>query len=353
VLSGIQIASPCIETLSFRVKNMSSPVQEDIYLVTGGAGFIGSSIVRALVARGIRARVLDNFFSGRPENLAMVADDIELIEGSILDADTLEQAMSGATVVLHQAAIPSVPRSMAQPLPSHDANATGTLRVLEAARRAGVRRLVYAASSSAYGDTPTLPKVETMSPQPLSPYAAAKLAGEHYCQVYARSLGLETVCLRYFNVFGPYQDPRSEYAAVIPKFITAALSGHAPVIFGDGTQSRDFCFIDNVVEANLKAAVADAERASGRVFNIALGEATELNEIVRLIGEHLNVPLKALHRDRRTGDVKHSLADIRAAREALGYAPEVRVPEGLRRTIDWYRRRRTSVAEVAQGLELR
>lgn len=312
---------------------------KDVVLVTGGAGFIGSSIVRALVADGASVRVLDNFFSGRRENLAMVSKSIELIEGSILDPDALGRAMAGASLVFHEAAIPSVPRSMAQPVQSHEANATGTLMVLEAARAAGARRVVYAASSSAYGDTPVLPKVETMTPLPRSPYAASKLAGEHYCQVYARSFGLPTVCLRYFNVFGPFQDPKSEYAAVIPRFVTAALSGQTPVIFGDGQQSRDFCFIENVVEANLKAATAEAGAVSGRVFNVAVGEATDLNEVVRAIGEILGIGLQARYEPDRAGDVKHSLADITAAREALGYTAAVRFVDGLRRTVDWYRQR--------------
>jgi UDP-glucose 4-epimerase len=307
-----------------------------MYLVTGGAGFIGSSLTRALVERGERVRVIDNFFSGRRENLADIASRIELVEADILDEPLLAKAMHEIEVVFHEAAIPSVPRSIAQPVASHDANATGTLRVLEQARRSNVRRVVYAASSSAYGDTPTLPKVETMRPMPLSPYAAAKLAGEQYCQVYARAYGLETVCLRYFNVFGPRQDPQSEYAAVIPRFITAAIEGKGLTIFGDGTQSRDFCFIENTVDANLRAASAPAADVSGRVFNIACGAATSLNDVALRIGEQLGKKLEVRHAPGRVGDVKHSLADIGEARQRLGYTAAIDFAQGLRRTVDWY-----------------
>jgi len=308
-------------------------------LVTGGAGFIGSSIARALLARGDKVRVLDNFFSGKRENLADVAGDIELIEGDIRDAATVARACAGVEVVFHEAAIPSVPRSLADPISSNDVNITGTLTVLHEAKRAGVRRLVYAASSSAYGDTPTLPKIETMRPSPLSPYAVGKLAGEHYCQVFATAYGLETVCLRYFNVFGARQDPKSEYAAVIPRFVTAGLAGQGVTIFGDGTQSRDFCYIDNTVEANLAAASAPAAGASGQVFNVACGAATTLNEVVEYIGEALGKKIAVTHAERRVGDVKHSLADVSAARSRLGYRGEVDFREGLRRTIAWYARR--------------
>jgi UDP-glucose 4-epimerase len=307
-----------------------------MYLVTGGAGFIGSSLARALLERGDRVRILDNFFSGKRENLADIAGRIELIEGDILDDAALTQAMKGVEVIFHEAAIPSVPRSMAAPLASHEANATGTLRVLEKARQSGVRRVVYAASSSAYGDTPTMPKIENMRPLPLSPYAAAKLAGEQYCQVYARAYGLETVCLRYFNVFGPRQDPLSEYAAVIPRFITYGMAGKTLTIHGDGTQSRDFCFIDNTVEANLKAASAPAAEASGRVFNVACGAATSLNDVIAQIGAILGKQLEVHHGPSRVGDVKHSLADISEARQRLGYSAAVPFSEGLRRTARWY-----------------
>jgi len=309
-------------------------------LVTGGAGFIGSSLCRALVGRGDRVRVIDNFSSGKPENLADLldrADPIELIEGDILDDRALGKAIEGVELVFHLAAIPSVPKSMAEPIENHAANATGTLRVLERGRRAGVRRLVYSASSADYGDDPALPKVETMPPAPISPYGGSKLAGEQYAQIYARGYGLETVCLRYFNVFGPRQDPASEYAAVIPKFITAALAGKQPRIFGDGSQSRDFCYIDNVVEANFKAAAAAASAVSGGMFNIACGQATDLNRVVALIGDHLGKKLAAIYEDERAGDIKHSWADISAARARLGYTAAVSFAEGLGRTIDWYK----------------
>jgi UDP-glucose 4-epimerase len=305
-------------------------------LVTGGAGFIGSSLVRALLGRGDRVKVIDNFFSGKRENLADVAADVELIEGDIRDEAALARACAGVELIFHEAAIPSVPRSLVDPIASHEANATATLKLLREAKKAGVRRVVYAASSSAYGDTPTLPKIETMRPAPLSPYAVSKLAGEHYCQVFAGAYGLETVCLRYFNVFGPRQDPASEYAAVIPRFVTAALEGRGVTIFGDGTQSRDFCFIDNTVEANLGAGAAAAADVSGRVFNVACGAATTLNDVARLIGEGLGKPLAVSYAPGRVGDVKHSLADVSAARSAFGYRGAVSFVDGLRRTIEWY-----------------
>ncbi len=305
------------------------------YLITGGAGFIGSAIARALVLEGQQVRVIDNLASGKLANLAEVAGQVEFIEASILDPSALAAAVKGVEVVYHEAAIPSVPRSVAAPLPSHEANATGTLAVLDAARLAGVRRVVYAGSSSAYGETPTLPKIETMPPSPLSPYAASKLAGEQYCKVYHHVYGLETVVLRYFNVFGPRQDPNSQYAAVIPKFVTAALRDESPVIYGDGTQSRDFCFIDNVVQANLAA--ASAPGASGGVFNIACGEAIDLNGVVREIGTLLEKQVTAQYSDKRSGDIKHSLASIAAAKTVLGYTGAISFVEGLRRTIEWYK----------------
>ncbi|HEY5091336.1 MAG TPA: NAD-dependent epimerase/dehydratase family protein [Polyangia bacterium] len=303
-------------------------------LVTGGAGFIGSALVRALLARGERVRVIDNFYSGKRENLAAVAADVEVIEGDIRDGGALGRALAGVEIVFHEAAIVSVPRSLVDPDASHDVNATATLQLLAAAKRAGARRLVYAASSAAYGDTPTLPKVETMRPAPLSPYAVSKLAAEHYCQVFAGAYGLETVCLRYFNVFGPHQDPTSEYAAVIPRFVTAALAGKGVTIFGDGTQSRDFCYIDNTVAANLAAAVAP--QASGRVFNVACGVATTLNEVVRLVGDIVGSAVGVTYAPGRVGDVKHSLADITAAGDCLGYRAEISFREGLERTVAWY-----------------
>ena len=303
-------------------------------LVTGGAGFIGSALVRALLSRGDRVRVIDNFFSGRHENLAEVAADVELIEGDIRDARALGRALDGVDLVFHEAAIASVPRSLVDPIASHDVNATATLALLAAAKRAGARRLILAASSSAYGDSPTLPKIETMRPAPLSPYAVSKLAAEYYCQVFAGAYGLETVCLRYFNVFGPHQDPTSEYAAVIPRFVTAALAGRGVTIFGDGTQSRDFCYIDNAVAANLAA--ADAPHASGRVFNVACGVATTLNEVVRLLREIVGQAVGVTYASGRVGDIRHSLADITAARDRLGYRAAVSFREGLERTVSWY-----------------
>jgi nucleoside-diphosphate-sugar epimerase len=308
------------------------------YLVTGGAGFIGSSIARALVTRGDRVRIIDNFSSGRRENFADFARDVELIEADILDPAALRRALEGVEVVFHEAAIPSVPKSMAEPLENHEANATGTLRVLHAARAAGARRLVYAASSAAYGDAPELPKVETMAPAPISPYGASKLAGEYYCQVYAQAFGLETVALRYFNVFGPRQDPKSHYAAVIPKFVNAYIDGVPATIYGDGEQSRDFCFIENTVSANLLACTAKG--AAGKMVNIACNERTTLLEVIDILGEIFGKRIAPKHEPAKKGDIKHSLADITAARQALGYAPKVLFAEGLRRTVEWYRQNR-------------
>jgi UDP-glucose 4-epimerase len=303
-------------------------------LVTGGAGFIGSSIARALLARGDQVRVLDNFSSGRRENLQDLAG-VEVLEGDILDDAALARAVRGVSLIFHQAAIPSVPRSVADPLPTNDANVTGTLKVLQAARQAGTRRVVYAASSSAYGDTPTLPKVETMATVPLSPYAVAKLAGELYCRAFHKVYGLETVALRYFNVFGPRQDPQSQYAAVIPRFATAALKGEPAVIYGDGEQSRDFCFIENVVAANLLA--AQAGDAAGRVFNVACGEAVSLNQVLAQLEQIVGHPIERRHEPARSGDVRHSLADISAARDILKYQPLVTFAQGLHKTVDWFR----------------
>jgi len=305
-----------------------------LYLVTGGAGFIGSAISRALLSRGDRVRILDNFSTGRRSNLTEIAKDIDLIEGDVRDEAALAKALADVEVVYHEAAIPSVPRSLVDPLGSHDSNATATLKLLNQAKKSGVRRVVYAASSSAYGDTPVLPKVETMSPAPLSPYAVAKLTGEYYLQVYAGAYGLETVSLRYFNVFGPRQDPASEYAAVIPRFITAALEGKGVTIYGDGTQSRDFCFIDNTVAANLAA--AHVPGASGKVFNVACGTATSLNEVVKQLEPLLGHPIPVTYAPRRVGDVMHSLADIELAKTVLGYTSAVSFSEGLRKTLEWY-----------------
>ena len=305
------------------------------FLVSGGAGFIGSNITHALCARGEKVRVLDDFSTGREQNLHGLEGRIDLRRGSITDPKTVAEAMQGVDYVFHQAALPSVQRSVENPIESDRVNTQGTLNMLDAARKAGVKRLVFAASSSAYGETPTLPKVETMSPDPLSPYAVTKLAGEAYCKVFHVCYGLETVALRYFNVFGPRQDPNSHYAAVIPKFIAAALKGGEPVIFGDGLQSRDFCFIDNVVEANLKALTAP--NAAGKVFNIACGERTTLLDVVDALGQIVGRKITARHEPPRSGDIKHSLADITRAKEILGYTGAVSFADGLRRTLAWYR----------------
>jgi nucleoside-diphosphate-sugar epimerase len=308
-----------------------------LYLVTGGAGFIGSHIAEALVNRGDRVRALDNLITGRRENLSLIADRIEFIEGDIRDYATTLRAARGASVIFHQAAVPSVPRSVADPALNHDINVNGTFNVLMAAREAGVRRVVYAASSSAYGDTEILPKHEDMSPSPLSPYAASKLFGEYYCQVFARVYKLETVSLRYFNVFGPRQDPSSPYSGVISKFVTALLAGETPVIYGDGEQSRDFTYIANVVNANLRAAESScAAEAIGQVINLGIGERVTLNQLLAELQKIIGSNLPARYEEMRAGDVRHSLADISRAREWIGYSPLVGLAEGLKRTVVWY-----------------
>jgi nucleoside-diphosphate-sugar epimerase len=306
------------------------------YLITGGAGFIGSHLARQILARPeTRVRVIDNLLTGKRENLADILSRIEFIEGDITDAETVRRAVVGVDYVLHQAALPSVPRSVADPITSDFHNVHGTLQLLCAARDAKVKRVVQACSSSAYGDTPTLPKVETMSPNPLSPYACSKAAGEMYGRAFFRTYGLEYVGLRYFNVFGPRQDPTSQYAAVIPKFVTAYIRDEAPTVFGDGTQSRDFCFIDNVVQANLKACTAP--EAPGRIFNIACGERIDLLGVLEQLSTIFGKRIEPRFDRGRAGDVKHSLADIGEARRILGYEPEVFFAEGLRRTVSWYR----------------
>jgi UDP-glucose 4-epimerase len=301
-------------------------------LVTGGAGFIGGHLVAGLVAEGWRVRVLDDFSSGRESNLADVADVVELLRGDVRDEAALARAVAGVEVVFHQAAVASVPASVAEPLRTSSVNLDGTLKVLEASRRAGVRRVVYAASSSAYGNDEELPKVETMRAQPLSPYALQKFAGELYCHLYTSLYGLETVALRYFNVFGPRQDPRSEYAAVIPRFICAALAGEGAHIFGDGEQTRDFIFVQDAVHANLLA--ADAERASGAVINIATGRRISLNQLWEAIREITGVTAASRHAPARAGDVRDSVADLARARGLLGFEPAVDLREGLRRTAE-------------------
>lgn len=305
-------------------------------LVTGGAGFIGSHIAAALSAAGARVRVLDDLSTGHRENLDEIGGDIQFIEGSVADEDVLHKALDGVEVVFHEAAIPSVPRSVEAPRQTHIASVDGTFSLLLAARDQGVRRVVYAASSSAYGDQPTLPKSEQMLPDPLSPYAVAKLVGEYYCQVFTRVYGLETVSLRYFNVFGPRQDPSSQYSGVVSRFISSLLGDEQPVIFGDGEQSRDFTYVDNVVAANLSA--AHASGASGKVINVANGERITLNELLAELKDLTGKKdVTAEYREPRVGDVRHSLADNSMARELLGYESKVDLREGLKRTIDWWK----------------
>src|SRR6266478_6639583 len=307
------------------------------YLVTGAAGFIGSSLVRALLERGDEVRGIDNFSTGRRENLTEMLSRIDFREADILDLDAMHKACAGVDYVLHQAAIPSVPKSVLDPLGSNRANVDGTLNVLVAARDAKVKRVVYAASSSAYGDTPTLPKHEAMTPNPISPYAVAKLASELYMVSFYRCYGLETVCLRYFNIFGPRQDPTSPYSGVLAKFITQMLRGEQPTIFGDGGQSRDFTYIDNAVEANLLAAKAPGAKVAGGVFNVATGTRVDLNETFALLKKLTGYSGNVAYDREREGDVKHSLADISRAQQQLGYQPKINFEEGLRRTVEWYR----------------
>ena len=307
-----------------------------IVVVTGGAGFIGSHIAAALSNSGARVRVLDDLSTGHRENLEEIGGDIDFIQGSVADEDLVRKALTGAEVVFHEAAIPSVPRSVESPRQTHIASVDGTFSLLLAARDQKVRRVVYAASSSAYGDQPMLPKSEQMLPDPLSPYAVAKLVGEYYCRVFTRVYGLETVALRYFNVFGPRQDPTSQYSGVVSRFISALLSDETPMIFGDGEQSRDFTYIENVVAANLNA--ADAKGASGKVINVANGERITLNELLSVLKELTGKQdVKAEYAAARVGDVKHSLADNTMARELLGYECKVGLREGLKRTIDWWK----------------
>ena len=303
-------------------------------LVTGGAGFIGSHLVDRLLRDGHEVRVLDNFATGRRENILPVSGDVELVEGDIQSYERVHRAVAGCEVVFHQAELPSIPRSVQDPLTSNATNVIGTLNVLLGARDAGVRRVVFASSSSIYGLNQTLPKHETLVPLPISPYGVAKLAGEGYCRSFHEVYALETVALRYFNVFGPRQDPLSQYAAVIPNFITALMAGEPPTIFGDGEQSRDFIHIDNVIEANVLA--AESRRGVGDVFNIAAGQRTTLNELVDSLRTLLGSDLEPRYVAERLGDVKHSGADIGLAREVLGYQPPVSFEAGLRRTVEFY-----------------
>jgi UDP-glucose 4-epimerase len=304
-------------------------------LVTGGAGFIGHNLVRFLLDEGHHVRVLDNFSTGKRENLGPFLSKIELIEGDLRSYHTVHEATQDIEVIFHQGALPSVPRSINDPITTNQVCVEGTLNILDSAKSNDVRRVIYASSSSIYGENPALPKQEDMTPMPISPYAVAKLAGEKYCQVFSRTYGLETVGLRYFNVFGLGQDPKSQYAAVMPLFITAFLDGSRITINGDGQQSRDFTFVENVIQANLKAAVAP--KAAGEVFNVACGNSTSLNQVIDHLRTITEVDTEVVHGPDRAGDIKHSLASIDKARELMGYNPAVSVESGLRMSVEWYR----------------
>ncbi len=304
------------------------------YLITGGAGFIGSHLTIRMVRDGHAVRVLDDLSTGKAENLANVADQIDFVQGDMRDAEQCIAACKDIDIVFHQAAIPSVPKSLDNPRASHEANVNGTFNVFSAAQQCGCRRVVYAASSSAYGNTAASPKHETITPEPLSPYAVQKLAGEHYARSFYECFGLETISMRYFNVFGPWQDPASQYAAAIPAFVTRILENESPVVYGDGEQSRDFTYIDNVLHANVLA--ADARKTSGQAINIACGERVTVNQVIAKINELLGKDVQPEYVPPRKGDVLHSLADITRAREVIGYEPQVLFDEGLQRAIDYY-----------------
>ncbi|MBP9191591.1 MAG: SDR family oxidoreductase [Ignavibacteria bacterium] len=304
------------------------------FLITGGAGFIGSNIASELLKKGYSVRILDNFSSGKRENLKGMEKDIELVEGDIRSYHIVQDSLKDIDIVLHQAALPSVPRSIKDPITTNDVNINGTLNILEAAVDMKVKRVVYASSSSVYGDNPVLPKVETMIPNPLSPYAVSKLTGEKYCNVFSRIYGLETVCLRYFNVFGPRQDPTSQYSAVIPKFIKSISQDIQPVIYGDGEQSRDFTYISNVIQANILAATSDCE--SGITLNCAVSGQITLNDLVKEMNKLMNKDVKPIYEGTRAGDIKHSFADISLAEKSIGYKPVVSFQEGLKKTIESY-----------------
>jgi UDP-glucose 4-epimerase len=304
-------------------------------LITGGAGFIGANLAHALVARGESVRILDDFSTGRPENLGGIEDRIEILRGDLRDPAAVARAVRGTQVILHQAALNSNPRSIQEPGPTNAVNVGGTLLLLEAARAAGVRRVVYASSSSVYGDTPGLPKTEEMPLSPKAPYGVSKLAAEYYCRVFTQVYGLPTVSLRYFNVFGPRQHPDSEYAAVIPRFLRRMLAGERPVIFGDGEQSRDFTAVENVVAANLLA--AETTQGIGEVFNIACGQTSTLNQLVAWLNQLLGTDLSAIYEAPRPADIRHSYASIRKAEAMLDYRPTLEVQEGLRRTVEWFK----------------
>lgn len=305
----------------------------DLYLVTGGAGFIGCHVTRALLERGDRVRVLDNFSTGYRANLEDIVDEVDIVDGDVRSSATCLRAARGVSVILHQAALPSVPRSIDDPGSTHEVNATGTLQVLIAAREAGVKRIVYASSSSVYGPEPKLPREEGDRPNPISPYAVSKLCGEHYCSAFFRSYGLETVALRYFNVFGPRQTWDSPYAAVVPRFIRALTEGRRPQVFGDGEQVRDLTYVDNVVRANLLAAVAPA--APGRVYNVAAGKPTSINSLLTALSKSTGRQLQAEYLPPRVGDVRDSAADLTRARSELGFEPRITLDEGLALTVNW------------------
>lgn len=307
------------------------------YLVTGCAGFLGSWLSQALVERGETVRGFDNFETGRRENLAGFIGRIELVKGDLRDADAVARACEGVEYILHQGALPSVPRSVRDPRTSHTANIDGTFNLLEGARAAGVKRIIYAASSSAYGNQPGFPRKETMLPMPIAPYPVQKLAGELYMRSYWQVYGLETVCLRYFNIFGPRQVPDSPYSGVMAKFTLQMLKGERPTIFGDGEQGRDFTYVENAVSANLLALKAPAEKVAGRVFNVACGDRHTLNKTYKILAELTGFTKPPIYGPQRTGDIQNSLADISAAREAFGYQPIVSFEEGLRRTVAWYK----------------
>lgn len=315
----------------------------NLFLVTGGAGFIGSNLCEKLLADGNKVRVLDNLSSGKERNIKDFRSSIEFIKGDIRDMNDVKKAVYGVNYVIHLAALGSVPRSVEDPLTTHDVNVTGTLNILNASKEAGIKRVVYASSSSVYGDTPTLPKKEDMFPTPQSPYAVSKLSGEYYCKVFYKVYGLETVSLRYFNVYGKRQDPLSQYAAVMPKFITALLTGESPTIFGDGEQSRDFTFVDDCNQANIKACFARG--CEGGHFNIGSGNRITINEVFGKIKRKAGSRVAPVYAESRKGDVKHSLADISKAKESLLYKPEFSIDEGIEMVVDWY----TSYLQTESG----
>lgn len=306
------------------------------YLVTGGAGFIGSNIIELLLKKGEKVRAVDNFSTGKKENIEPFLGRIEFIEGDLCDKEIAKKSVEGIDYILHQAAIPSVPRSIEDPLRTNESNITATLNLLLASLRARVKRFIYASSSSVYGNSPSLPKKEDMPPEPESPYAVSKLTGEYYARLFFKLYGLETVALRYFNVFGPRQDPTSQYAAVIPKFITALLNNDPPLIYGDGEQTRDFTYVENVAEANILAAITP--QIAGRVFNIATSQKITVNGLFQKLREIIGVQIEPVYTQPRKGDVRHSFADIEEAKRELNYKPTIGFEEGLERTVKWFKK---------------